>query len=332
MKRFFAIIFFSLFTAVFVNAQCSIDYTYYPVGVNYGLHPDTLPDGVVGQFYNQDLTFYLPLDTVSMLALGDSYTIGQSVDSIDRWPVQLIDTLQLKGRVIHEFEIRAVTGWTTSALLLSLKNKIIKPRYNIVSLLIGVNNYYQGLPEAIYIKEFQELLDSATGYCTLGKKGVFAVSIPDYGYTPFGENDQYRISKLTDRYNFIGDSISQANGIEFINITDISRTWTTNADLVATDQLHPSGKQYSLWVSRMLNNNFLTSKTRLDYRTVIPARQLSKRVWIFNQTLQLNIFTLNGQLVFRKTVNNGEVVDLTKIKGNIMIMNSKTESWSVSLY
>lgn len=65
MKRFFAIIFFSLFTAVFVNAQCSIDYTYYPVGVNYGLHPDTLPDGVVGQFYNQDLTFYLPLDTVS---------------------------------------------------------------------------------------------------------------------------------------------------------------------------------------------------------------------------------------------------------------------------
>ena len=82
----------------------------------------------------------------------------------------------------------------------------------------------------------------------------------------------------------------------------------------------------------MLNNNFLTSNTRLDYRTVIPARQLSKRVWIFNQTLQLNIFTLNGQLVFRKTVNNGEVVDLTKIKGNIMIMNSKTESWSVSLY
>jgi len=65
MKRFFAIIFFNLFTAVFVNAQCSIDYTYYPVGVNYGLHPDTLPDGVVGQFYNQDLTFYLPLDTVS---------------------------------------------------------------------------------------------------------------------------------------------------------------------------------------------------------------------------------------------------------------------------
>ena len=65
MKRFFAILFFSLYTAVFVNAQCSIDYTYYPVGVNYGLYPDTLPDGVVGQSYNQDLTFYLPLDTVS---------------------------------------------------------------------------------------------------------------------------------------------------------------------------------------------------------------------------------------------------------------------------
>lgn len=270
-----------------------------------------------------------PVDSVSMLALGDSYTIGQSVDSLDKWPVQLMDSLQSSGRVVNEFEIRAVTGWTTSSLLLSLKNKIIETRFNRVSLLIGVNNYYQGLPEALYIKEFQELLDSAVIYCSLGKKGVFVVSIPDYGYTPFGENDQDRISKLTDRYNFIGDSIAEANDIEFINITDISRKWATNPTLVAADQLHPSGKQYSLWVSKILNNNILSSKPSVAKSTAIPTVQISKRVWRFNQHLQVKILNWNGQLVFQKAVNKGDIVDLTRIKGSIMVINSKTDSWSV---
>ena len=57
MKRvLFGFIF--LISVVFVSAQCSIDYTYYPVSANYGLDPDSLPDGYVGQFYDEDMTFY----------------------------------------------------------------------------------------------------------------------------------------------------------------------------------------------------------------------------------------------------------------------------------
>ena len=268
-------------------------------------------------------------DTVSMLALGDSYTIGHSVDSLERWPVQLMDSLQSNGKVITEFEIRAVTGWSTTALLSSLKNKIITKRFNKVSLLIGVNNYFQGLSESIYVKEFQELLDSATRYCSMGKKGVFVVSIPDYGFTPFGENDQERISKLTDRYNLIGDSIARSNNIEFINITDISREWTINSSLVAADQLHPSGIQYSLWVNRILNSNVLSSKANITNRSKIPAERVSKSIWKFNETVQVKILNWKGQLVYVKPVNKGEVINLMRIKGNIMIINSRTEQWSI---
>jgi acyl-CoA thioesterase-1 len=272
-----------------------------------------------------------PEDSISMLALGDSYTIGQSVDSLDRWPVQLVDSLQSKGRVIDHLEIRAVTGWTTTSLLNSLKNDVIDRDFNVVSLLIGVNNYYQGRPESLYIVEFQELLDSAVRYCALGKKGVFVVSIPDYGYTPFGESNQEQISALTDRYNFIGDSISKANDIEFINITDLSRMWTTDPSLVATDQLHPSGKQYTSWVTRVLSNSVQSLKPNIIDPGKIPATQISGGVWEFSQSAQVEIYYWNGQLSLKKQVNRGEVMDFTKEKGSVMIIYSKTERWSIPL-
>jgi acyl-CoA thioesterase-1 len=272
-----------------------------------------------------------PADSISMLALGDSYTIGQSVDSLDRWPVQLVDSLQSRGRVIDNLEIRAVTGWTTTALLNSLKNKLIDNHFNVVSLLIGVNNYYQGRPESLYIIEFQELLDSAVRYSSSGKKGVFVVSIPDYGYTPFGEYDQERISALTDRYNFIGDSISKANDIEFVDITDLSRKWTTDPSLVATDQLHPSGKQYTSWVKRMLSGTVLSLKPNNFVTLKIPATQISDGVWEFSQSVEIEIYSWSGQLILKRHVNRGEVIDLNKEKRSVMIISSETERWSIPL-
>jgi acyl-CoA thioesterase-1 len=272
-----------------------------------------------------------PADSISMLALGDSYTIGQSVDSLDRWPVQLVDSLQSRGRVIDNLEIRAVTGWTTTALLNSLKNKLIDNHFNVVSLLIGVNNYYQGRPESLYIIEFQELLDSAVRYSSSGKKGVFVVSIPDYGYTPFGEYDQERISALTDRYNFIGDSISKANDIEFVDITDLSRKWTTDPSLVATDQLHPSGKQYTSWVKRMLSGTVLSLKPNNFVTLKIPATQISDGVWEFSESVEIEIYSWSGQLILKRHVNRGEVIDLNKEKRSVMIISSETERWSIPL-
>jgi len=267
-------------------------------------------------------------DTISFLALGDSYTIGQSVDSTLRWPVQLGDSLKSKGKTVDGFQIRAVTGWTTTSLLNSLTSDQITNSYSSVALLIGVNNFFQGRPESIYIVDFQQLLDSAIQYCTAGKEGVFVVSIPDYGYTPYGEPNQTSISMQTDRYNFIGDSISVANGIEFINITDISRQWTSDPELAAQDRLHPSGKQYSLWVNRILQNTVESTATRSALSVPFPAKKVGGNLWRFERVLTVNVLSWNGQVLYQKGVVKGEVIDLSGINGSILNVFSASEQWS----
>lgn len=255
-------------------------------------------------------------DSISFLALGDSYTIGHSVDSTERWPVQLLDSLRINGKEVTDLEIRAVTGWSTSVLLSNLRNNPIDKKYSDVSLLIGVNNFYQGIDESIYIDEFNILLDSAISYCSRGDSGVFVVSIPDYGYTPFGSTNQAAISAQTDRYNFIGDSIATARNIEFINITDISRRWTSDPDLVAVDQLHPSGKQYLLWVNRILGG----ITTSIQSRVVKDPSFIRKvgQVFLFKKSGVVRVISSDGKRLFRKKVREGEELRLSKYRGKIL--------------
>jgi lysophospholipase L1-like esterase len=189
---------------------------------------------------------------VKFLALGDSYTIGESVPINQRWPVQLVEALRKKGINCEDTRIIATTGWRTDNLKNAATIAKLKPEYNLVSLLIGVNNYYQGKSVENYAPEFEDLLNMAIQLAGGNKNHVFVVSIPDYGYTPFGKDKQSTITKGIDSFNAMNESITKRLGVEYISITDISRRGFAEPDLVADDGLHPSGKMYSEWVSRIL--------------------------------------------------------------------------------
>lgn len=191
--------------------------------------------------------------TISYLALGDSYTIGESVDIQQRWPVQLAAQLKQEGIKISEPRIIAKTGWTTDELLDSLQTTKISSSYDLVSLLIGVNNQYRGYNIKQYKKEFELLLEKAIKYAGGDTSNVFVVSIPDYGVTPFGQQkNPVKIAAELNNYNALAKNICKKYRISFIDITGISRKASDDNSLIAGDKLHPSARMYSLWVQKML--------------------------------------------------------------------------------
>ena len=189
------------------------------------------------------------LEPIQYLALGDSYTIGQGVDLADNWPNQLVLKLKEMGFWVDKNDIIAQTGWETTDLLNVLADSSLE-NYNLVSLLIGVNNQYSNQPFETYIKEFDLLINHAIRL--VGKNRIFVVSIPDYGVTPFGSNNSEKIALELDEYNEYAASKCQALQIPFINITEISRRLGDSNNALATDSLHPSGMQYGQWVEEML--------------------------------------------------------------------------------
>jgi lysophospholipase L1-like esterase len=191
-------------------------------------------------------------DTLYYLALGDSYTIGESVEEAERYPVQLVSRLRKADVKIAEPTIIARTGWTTRQLKQAIANADLREKYELVSLLIGVNNQYQGINMEVYKTEFRELLKKAIELAGGNTRRVFVVSIPDYAYTPFGRNSS-TISKQIDEYNAVNLSITREYGIAYFDITPISRKGLEQPDLVASDGLHPSGKMYTQWVQIMYN-------------------------------------------------------------------------------
>lgn len=186
------------------------------------------------------------------LALGDSYTIGESVSSNQSFPMQLSRRLESELNTRMETKIIARTGWRTDDLQNGIANTRVDKPQDLVTLLIGVNNQYQGKPFEQYEKEFPELLNTALDFVEGNAEKVVVISIPDYAFTPFGQSrDVDKISREIDQYNAFARSIAIENKVRFVEITDITRSGLEQPQLVASDGLHPSGEAYSKFVDRI---------------------------------------------------------------------------------
>jgi lysophospholipase L1-like esterase len=195
-------------------------------------------------------------DNLSYLALGDSYTIGESIAEDLRWPVQLVNQLRNKGLEINAPRIISKTGWTTDNLLNAIDANLGNERYDLVSVLIGVNNQYQNKSIIDYEADLKTIFTEAIQASKTGKEGVFVVSIPDYGATPFGASNAEEIGKEIAEYNSVLKKVADQFYLSFYNITPISKMAKSDRSLVANDGLHPSGKMYILWVDLFLDEVF----------------------------------------------------------------------------
>lgn len=186
---------------------------------------------------------------LTFLALGDSYTIGESVEEEGRWPNQLIAKLNLTSPLFASPEIVAKTGWTTDELLEGIENKKLQSSYDFVSLLIGVNNQYRGRSLDNFKAELSILLDKAIALSYANAERVLVLSIPDWGVMPFAENrDRMKIAEEINQFNAVINRECKKRGIAFFDITPISRKAKEDPKLVAKDGLHPSEKMYREWV------------------------------------------------------------------------------------
>jgi lysophospholipase L1-like esterase len=190
--------------------------------------------------------------TYSFLALGDSYTIGQSVQSSENFPGQ---TIQLLNQANYNFkapEIVAKTGWTTDELQNNINNHTFNPPYDIVTLLIGVNNQYRGRTVDAYKPEFENLLKQAIQFSGNKADHVIVLSIPDWGVTPFANgSDRTQIGREIDEYNAANKLISENYKVRYIDITPWTREAANDLTLVAPDGLHPSAKEYKRWAEKL---------------------------------------------------------------------------------
>lgn len=199
----------------------------------------------------------MPTDSehrLNYLALGDSYTVGESVDENQRWPQQLVAKLREQDIPIADPVIIARTGWTTEDLVAAIGEQYDGETYDIVSVLAGVNDQYRGYAIEVYREHFRELLAFAISAAGARPDRVIVLSIPDWGVTPFAEGrDREQIAAAIDAFNAVNRAESEAAGVAYFDITPISRTAAENTDMLAYDGLHPSGEMYAAWVEVLLD-------------------------------------------------------------------------------
>ena len=189
---------------------------------------------------------------IRYLALGDSYTIGQGLPADSSFPGQLYSALGAMGHDTIDMSIIARTGWRTDVLSNNIEFLNPDSTQSLVTLLIGVNDQFQRVPIDRYPINFTSLLEESIALAQGVVDNVIVLSIPDYGFTPFGRGNQAVISADIDAYNAINQDISEQMGVRYVNITGISRLGLLRPTLVVDDNLHPSAEQYALWVERIL--------------------------------------------------------------------------------
>jgi lysophospholipase L1-like esterase len=184
------------------------------------------------------------------LALGDSYTIGEGVPLEAGWPARVARRLRDGGVDLADPRIIAVTGWTTDELAAGIEAAAPRPRWDLVTLAIGVNNHYRGRGLDQYRDQLRSLLARAVNLAGEHAGHVLMISIPDWGVTRFARSkhrDTARMAAEMDAFNAAACDLARAAGAGWVDVTTISRGLADAPDMLAADGLHPSAAQYAIW-------------------------------------------------------------------------------------
>lgn len=229
---------------------------------------------LTSRFYKAAFLIYIYC-MKTYLALGDSYTIGEQVAAAENFPNQTVALLnktaggaesrhqrfnQNPSAVANPYgglqtvlpEIIATTGWTTDELSNAINEANITGTYDIVSLLIGVNNQYRGRAVSNFNIEFEHLLQRAVQFADNNPSHVFVLSIPDWGVTPFAKGrDAIKIAAEINAYNKVCEDAAKKFGTHYIDITASQRIDGNKDEFLASDKLHPSGREYAKWATKL---------------------------------------------------------------------------------
>lgn len=190
---------------------------------------------------------------LTYLALGDSYTIGESVPYEDRWPTRLVQLLRKSGKEVAAPVFVSRTGWTADELIREIHSIGDPNTYDLVTLLIGVNNQYRGLDIDLFRQNFKELLGIAAKFARGKKSHVVVVSIPNWGLVPFAKGrNAAQITAAIKHYNEVCAHETRAFGAQFVDISPLADKAAGDPSFVASDGLHYSGKMHQLWAEKVL--------------------------------------------------------------------------------
>ncbi len=207
-----------------------------------------IPVVIITDTTHKDTVITVQTTAYNYMALGDSYTIGQNVTEEARFPMQTAAILNTKTIAVNKPAIIATTGWTTNNLLKAIETAKPATNYDIVSLLIGVNDQYQLHDTTGYRDRFTLCLDKAIQLAAGNRNHVFVLSIPDYSVTPFGNGpNAAETARQIDQFNAINKSVTVSYGVAYTDVTTISRAEKNNVGMLTSDGLHPSGSQYRIW-------------------------------------------------------------------------------------